>query len=73
METTLGISLYSCLYLKVAKTRVFLLCFMLFPSTKSETKRAEQVLPGSCWVGGVGVQIMYTHVSKCKNDKTKKF
>jgi hypothetical protein len=35
----------------------------------------EQVLPGSGAVvgrGGEGVaQIMYTHVSKCKNDKIK--
>jgi hypothetical protein len=35
-----------------------------------ESKRAEQNLPG---VGGVArrAQIMYTHVSKCKNNKIK--
>jgi hypothetical protein len=39
MEATLGFSLYSYLYLKLAKT----LCLS---STKSENKRVEQVLPG---------------------------
>jgi hypothetical protein len=35
-----------------------------------ENKRAEQVLPRS--VGGWWGGTMYTHVSKCKNDKIKK-
>jgi hypothetical protein len=39
-----------------------------FSSTKSENKRVEQVLPGSQGWERVA-QIMYTHVSKCKNDK----
>jgi hypothetical protein len=34
-----------------------------------ENKRAEQVLPRSS--GGKVAQIMYTYVSKCKNDKIK--
>jgi hypothetical protein len=35
-----------------------------------QNKRAEQVFPGSR--GGEEVaQIMYTHVSKCKNNKIK--
>jgi hypothetical protein len=35
-------------------------------------KRAEQVLPGSWgWGWGEVAQTMYTHVSKCKNDKRK--
>jgi hypothetical protein len=34
-------------------------------------KRVEQVLPGSRVGGGGVAQIMYTHVSKCKNDKIK--
>jgi hypothetical protein len=38
MEAMLGISLYSCLYLKLAKMQCL-------SSTKLE-KRAEQVLPG---------------------------
>jgi hypothetical protein len=39
-----------------------------------ENKRAEQVLPGSrVWERREEVvQIMYTYVSKCKNDKRKK-
>jgi hypothetical protein len=44
---------------------------VFFP-TKSENKRAEQVLPRSRGGGGGEVaQIMYTHVNKCKNDKIK--
>jgi hypothetical protein len=43
----------------------FLLSLYFFSSTKSENKSAEQVLPESRGGG----QIMYTHVSKCKNDK----
>jgi hypothetical protein len=46
MEATLGISLHSYLYLKLAKTiclSYYLLCFLF---NKSE-KRAEQILPGS--------------------------
>jgi hypothetical protein len=39
----------------------------VFSSTKLENKRAEQVLPGSGMEGEVA-KIMYTHVSKCKND-----
>jgi hypothetical protein len=43
VEATLGISLYSYLYLKLAK----MICLSyVFSSTKSENKRAEQVLPG---------------------------
>jgi hypothetical protein len=38
-------------------------------------KRVEQVLPGSgrlgVWEGMCVAQIMYTHVSKCKNNKIK--
>jgi hypothetical protein len=54
--------------------RYYLLCFLF---KKSEHKRAEQVLPGSQlwgWVGersGEVAQTMYTHISKCKNDKIK--
>jgi hypothetical protein len=55
MEAMLGISLYSYLYLKLAKCYVFLIISYVFSSTKLE-KRVEQVLPGSegdwgrvCW------------------------
>jgi hypothetical protein len=44
-------------------------CYV-FSSTKLENKRAEQVLPrsrGGEWVA----QIIYTHISECKNDKIK--
>jgi hypothetical protein len=44
--TTLGISLYSYLYPKLAKITVFLIISYVFSSTKSE-KRGEQVLPVS--------------------------
>jgi hypothetical protein len=44
----------------------------VFSSTELEKKRAEQVLPGSTgW--GVVAQTMYTHGSKYKNEKNKKF
>jgi hypothetical protein len=68
--TTLGISLYSYFYLKLAKTMFFLLSLMFFSSTKSENKRAEQVLPERGW--GKVAPLTYRHVSKCKNDKIKK-
>jgi hypothetical protein len=45
----------------------FLLSFV-FSSTKSENNRVEQVL---LEVGWRVAQIMYTLVSKCKNDKIK--
>jgi hypothetical protein len=47
----------------------------VFSSTKSEVKKAEEVLPGSRGgLRGSGekvAQIMYTLVSKWKNDKIK--
>jgi hypothetical protein len=74
MERMLGISLYSYLYLKLAKMRSFfyhLLCFLF-------NKIREEGGTGSAWKrGGVGgrreevAQTRYTHVSKCKNDKIK--
>jgi hypothetical protein len=58
MEISQGISLCSYLYLKQQKCLVFLCIFYLFSSTKSENRRAEQVLPRGKWVtpagGGVG-------------------
>jgi hypothetical protein len=42
----------------------------LFSATKSEDKRVEQVLArGGGWGGSGVVQIMYTQVNKCKNNK----
>jgi hypothetical protein len=43
----------------------------IFSSTKLENNRAETVLPRGGEVSGEVAQIMYTHVSKCKNDKIK--
>jgi hypothetical protein len=50
MEAMLGISLYSYLYIQLAK----MLCLVGFSSTKLENKRAEQELPGRDrgWEGG---------------------
>jgi hypothetical protein len=65
MEATLGISLCSYLYHKLAKTlclSYYLLCFQF-------NKIGEQVLSRS---SGEVAQTMYTHVSKCKNDFKKK-
>jgi hypothetical protein len=60
MEAMLGISLYSYLYLKLAKMLCFsyyLLCFLF---KKFREQRAEQVLPGK----GVRAEVaqMYTRV-----------
>jgi hypothetical protein len=50
----LGISLYSYLYLKLAKMPCLIMPYV-FSSTKLE-KRAEQVLPGSEGVEGGGAR-----------------
>jgi hypothetical protein len=61
MKAMLGICLYRYLYLKLAKT----LCLSYYLLVFSSTKLEKQVV-------GVDVaQTMYTHVSKCKNDKIK--
>jgi hypothetical protein len=70
----LGISLYSCLYPKLAKTpclSYYLLCFLF-------NKIGEEGGTGSAWKQGGEersrgevAQTMYIHVSKCKNDKIK--
>jgi hypothetical protein len=46
MEAVVGISLYSSLYLKLAKRYVFLIISYVVSSMKSENKKAEQVLHG---------------------------
>jgi hypothetical protein len=77
IEAMLGISLYSSLYLKLAKTLClsFYLCFLfnkigeqecgIDSALKCEWGRAVRE------VGRVVDQTMYTHASKCKNDKIK--
>jgi hypothetical protein len=73
MEAMLGISLYIYLYPKLAKTlclSYYLLCFLFNKMGEREGRT------GSAQKWGVGkgevAQTMYTHVSKCKNDKKKK-
>jgi hypothetical protein len=41
----------------------------MFSLTKLEKKRAEYVLPGFWGLRGSG--LMYTHVSKCKDNKIR--
>jgi hypothetical protein len=71
IEAMLGVSLYSCPYLKLAKTpclSYYLLCFLF---NKIRYKSVEQVcleVRGKRKVA----QTMYTHMSKCKNNKIKK-
>jgi hypothetical protein len=65
IEEMLRISLYSCLYLKLAKTlfSYYLLCFLFNKIGEEEGKTGsaqKQV-----------IQIMYTHVSKYRNDIIK--
>jgi hypothetical protein len=66
METTQRISLYSYLYLKLAKTPSFsyyLLCFFFYKIGKQEGGT------GSTWrQRGREAQIMCTYANKCKND-----
>jgi hypothetical protein len=76
MEETQGISLYSYLYPKFAKTKnnlSFLLSFMV--SSTSQRKEGRASLMGNREGWGKGredlAQIICTHVSKCKNDKIK--
>jgi hypothetical protein len=70
MKATLGISLYSSPYLKLAKTLRFSYYLLSFLFNKIEEQEGGT---GSAWKGeGEMAQTVYTHVSKCKNDKTKK-
>jgi hypothetical protein len=67
MEITQGISLYSYPHLKLEKRHIFLIIVYVFSSTKLENKRVEQICP-AVEVRGKGTQIIYSHVSKCKNN-----
>jgi hypothetical protein len=72
METTQGISLYSYLYLKLAKNALFLfLSFMFFLLQSQRTRGQNRFCPEVGEAEKVA-QIMHTHLSKCKNDKIKK-
>jgi hypothetical protein len=67
-----------CVYLYLKQAKMSCFSFSLFSSTKSENRKAEQVVPeggGVCqWEGemsGKGehrAKKMCTHVCKCKND-----
>jgi hypothetical protein len=68
----IGISLYSYLYLKLAKILClfYYLLFFLFNKIQEQEGETSSVQKGGG--GGRGrevAQTMYTHVSKCKNDK----
>jgi hypothetical protein len=66
MEGTLGISLYSYLYFKLAKCYV-LLSLMFSLQKNQRTRGRNRFCPVGVGRGGT----MYTHVSKCKIDKIK--
>jgi hypothetical protein len=69
METTLGISLYSYLHLKLAKMlclSYYLLCFLFNKIREQEGRTVSARKHGD---GGDVAQTMCTHVSKCKNNK----
>jgi hypothetical protein len=76
METKLGISLYSYLYLKLAKMlclSYYLLCFLFNKIREQEARTGSARKGGSrrCSEEGEVNEKMYTHVSKCKSDKIK--
>jgi hypothetical protein len=76
METMLGISLYSYLYLKLAKMlclSYYLLCFLFNKIREQEGRTGSARKGGSrrCWEEREVNEKMYTHVSKCKSDKIK--
>jgi hypothetical protein len=67
METTQGISLYSYLYLKLAKYYAYyLLCFFLQQNWRMRGQNGFCLEVGGRWEVA---QIMYTYVSKCKKIK----
>jgi hypothetical protein len=71
MEAALGISLYSYLHLKLAKT-LSLSYYLLHFLFKKIGGQGDGT--GSAWKQGVGVaQTMYTYVTKCKHYKIKNF
>jgi hypothetical protein len=70
IDTTQGITLYSYFHLKLAETPCFsyyLLWFFFFKIGEQEGGTGS-ALEG---VEGEVTQIIYTHVSKCKNDEIK--
>jgi hypothetical protein len=75
IEAILGISLYIYLYIKLAKTLFlfyYLFCFSLQQNWRTSGRNRFCPEAGGKWGEGEVAQTMYTHVSKCKNDKIKK-
>jgi hypothetical protein len=75
IEVKLGIFLKNYLYLKLEKTLGLSYCLLSFLLNKISKQEGGM---GSAWKqgeevgqGGRGRPKMYTHVSKCKNDKRK--
>jgi hypothetical protein len=70
MKAMLGIPLYGCLFLKLAKMLSFLFSLMFSLQQNWRTRRWNQFLPGSQGVReGMGwgeemAQTMYAHVNK---------
>jgi hypothetical protein len=70
MEAMLGISLYSYLYLKLAKNAMsFLLSLMFFLNKIGEEEGGNRFSLEAA--GGLGGHKQCIHMSKCKNDKIK--
>jgi hypothetical protein len=66
VEAMLGISLYSYLYLKLAKHHTFLIIFYIFFLLQNwRTREWSRFCLEAGWRGEVA-QTMYTHISKCK-------
>jgi hypothetical protein len=70
METIQRISLYSYPYLKLAKTPSLLSFVSLQQNWRTRGKNKFWSEVGG---GGEVIQIMFTHVPKCKNDNKLKF
>jgi hypothetical protein len=68
MEATPGISLYSYLYSIYKNDTAFLLSFMFSLEQNQRRGWNRFGLEVGCW-GGEVAQAMYTHLSKCKNEK----
>jgi hypothetical protein len=67
VEAILGISLYSYLYLKLAKTLClshYLLCFLFNKIGEQEVRTGSAWKRGGWRVGGEMAQTMYTHINK---------
>jgi hypothetical protein len=73
MKAMLGISLYSYLYLKLAKPlclSYYRLCFF-FNIIREEGRTGSARKQGEGRMNREVAQTMYTYISKCKNDKIK--